>query len=336
MSNIELGFYLHDTLLANLNREPSSTPERFSDLCARFKEQFIASEPERAQRFNEEEDAFRESCYKRWRSGLDLLQVFRQFCIEAGTLFQKEICRHEDYRSDPLLGVLMRQHANACRIMGEVEALLRSGYPDGALARWLTLHETAVTSILVRRFGRSAAEDFVRCGLMEIVRGMEGYEESLKDRGRIPFSHAKFDVAKRTCEKAGSDKASSPSASAWAVPHADTERFEQLQESAGLGEWKDAYKWASQNVHANYREMRTLLGMAEAGEDGLLVGSSDSGFAAPARFSAIALAQTTSTFITCYMDEEDCPIDFTCVSVALPTIDHLVREIERRFAETEN
>ena len=191
---------LRDVLGAISNDGPSTT-EHVDELCSRFIESFRASESEQTDHFNREERGFRERCYKQWRSGLDLLQVFRHFCAEVGSLFQKEFCRYGQYRHDPLLGVLMRQHANACRIAGEVEALLRCGYPDGALARWRTLHEIAVSSILIRKFGMAAAEDFVRYGLVEAAKGMEAYQETADAMGRVPYVSHEIDAARKVRDR---------------------------------------------------------------------------------------------------------------------------------------
>ena len=73
--------------------------------------------------------------------------------------------------------------------------------------------------------------------------------------------------------------------------------------------------------------------MSEAAEDGLLAGPSDSGFTEPAHFSAIALAQTTSAFLICYIEDEDCPMDFTLTCVAVKAIDHMVEDIGARFLD---
>ena len=334
MSNQDIGANLREMLLA-MSNGGSPTTDHINELCSRFTESFLASEAPQVDHFNKEEQDFRKCCYERWKPCFDLLHVFRYFCIEVGSLFQKEFCRYKQYQHDPLLGVLMRQHALSCRITGEVESLLRSGYPDGALSRWRTLHEIAVTSILIHKFGTPAAEDFIRFGFVESVKGMEAYQETANAMGRVPFSDAEIDSAKRTRDEILAANNHLKSRSGWALPHVCSSRFEKLQKAAKLEKWKNDYKWASQNIHTTYRETRALLGMSEAAEDGLLVGPSNSGLAEPMHFSAIALAQTTSAFISCYMDEEHCPIDFTLSCVALKTIDHVVKEIGKRLLDVE-
>ena len=308
MSTTAIVTRLHDMLLTISNGEPPAT-EHVEELCSQFIESVRKAGAEQIEQFNQQERDFRARCYKRWRRGFDLLQAFRHFCVEVGCLFQKEFCQYEQYRHDPLLGVLMRQHAYACRVTGEVEALLRGGYPDGALARWRSLHEIAVTSILIRRHGKDAAEDFIRCGWVEAIKGMEAYQETAAAMGREPYPDAELDAARKVRDQLVSANEALDSSSGWARRHVGGARFvKHLQKAAELGKWEHDYKWASQNVHATYRELGALLGMSEAAEDVLLAGPSDSGFAEPAHFSAIALAQTTSAFLTCYIEDEDCPM----------------------------
>ena len=320
-------------LLQELSNGKSRTPDHLDDLCRDFREQLLSSEEDRVEHFNREDDGFRDRCYRKWKSGFDLIRLFRYFCIEIGSIFQKEFCQYEAYLHDPLLGVLMRQHAHACRIMGEVEVLMRNGYSDGAFARWRTLHEIAVTSILIREHGRQMAEDFIRFGVVEAVKGMEAYQETAEDMEREPYAKAELDTARKIRDQILEKRGEFNGRGGWAIPYVNAGKFEKLQECAGLTKWKTDYKWASQNIHSNYREMRELLGMVDAKEDVLLTGPSNSGFTEPAHSSAIALGQVTSAFLTCHIDDDYCPIDFTFVSVCLPTMNFLIQEVGQRFIE---
>ena len=275
-------------------------------------------------------------CYKRWKTGFDLFQVFRHFSVEAGSLFQAEFCRHDHYEHDPLLGVLMRQHANACRIAGEVEAFV-----EGRISRRRAgemAYPPRDCGLQQSSYGSSAYPLRRTSFTLDFWKPSEGWGRIRRQPtqwGRIPFSNAEVEAAGKIRDKiiAGNEHLKNPSG--WTDRHVHATRFWKLQEAAGLERWKNDYKWASQNVHTNYREMRALLRMGEASEDGLLAGPSDSGFTDPAHFSAIALSQAASAFMTCYIDEEHCPIDFTLSCVTVKAMDHMVGEIGNRFFDVQ-
>ena len=94
----------------------------------------------------------------------------------------------------------------------------------------------------------------------------ETYKETAKAMGREPYQSAEMDAARKIRYQMVSANQDFKSRSGWARRYVDATRFENLQEAAELGRWKNDYKWASQNVHTTYRELRALLGMSEAAE----------------------------------------------------------------------
>lgn len=88
---------------------------------------------------------FEHRLYLRWRRALDLFEVVRTCCLEAGENF------YMDHRSeiDPKLSALTLLHARACLVASEVQGLLGTGHAAGAQARWRTLHELAVIAFLL-------------------------------------------------------------------------------------------------------------------------------------------------------------------------------------------
>lgn len=92
------------------------------------------SEVESIKKLVSDRNGFDKRTYQRWKEGFQKLEMLCSISLEAGMEFQKHFLTFPKFETDPLLGVLMRQHANACRITGEINVLLQAGYPDGALA----------------------------------------------------------------------------------------------------------------------------------------------------------------------------------------------------------
>ena len=83
-----------------------------------------------------------------WEDGLRLLEMMIVIATEAGDDFNSEFRPEAAKQRDFVFEVLTRLHARACQVASEVLTLIKSGYPDGAHARWRSLHEIAVVSIL--------------------------------------------------------------------------------------------------------------------------------------------------------------------------------------------
>lgn len=264
-------------------------------------EQMSASEDENVKELMRISEEFNQRNYLRWKDGFQKLEMLRQISIEAGMEFQKHFLTIPKYETDPLLGVLMRQHANACRIVGEIILLLKGGYPDGALARWRTLFEISVTCLVIKKYGRDAANDYIRHGRVKAVEGMEEYQKTAKEMNMQPYDENEISAAIALKDQISGGE----SHFHWAKKYAGFSKLEKLREDVGLGKWSHNYKLASRNVHADYSEMLSLLAMSDAKQDMLLVGQSNSGMVEPAHMTAITLAQITSAFLTAPIHEDN-------------------------------
>ena len=97
----------------------SSNYEEVLNLAAEKLYKLLSTkETENVYNLNKENEKFVDRNYERWLPGFQKLEMLRQVSIEAGITFQKQLLQYPIYNTDPLLGVLMRQHANASRITG--------------------------------------------------------------------------------------------------------------------------------------------------------------------------------------------------------------------------
>lgn len=238
--------------------------------------------------------------FTRWEAGLDQLELLYITSQEAAHSFQEHYISFPELENDPLLGVLMRLHANALRITSEIIHLIKGGYADGALARWRSLFEISVTSLIIHKYGRQAAIDYIKHGNIKTVEGIEEYQKTAEKMNLEPYSQDEIEQAIALKETLSEGDGYWH----WARKHTGFAKLEKLRELVGLGHWSHNYKLASRNIHADYSEMRSLLGMEEATEDLLLVGQSNSGMTLPAHITSIMLNQITMCFITAYINEE--------------------------------
>lgn len=274
---------------------------------------------------------FEKRNYKRWDIGFQKLEMLREISLEAGIEFQNSFLTDKRYKNDPLLGVLMRQHANACRVSGEIILLLKGGYADGALARWRTLFEISVNCLVLRKYGREAAEDYIKHGQVKAFESMEEYQKTADAMKREPYLNEHLILAKQIKEQMTSGETHFH----WAKKYAGFSKLDKLREDIGLDKWSFDYKHASRNIHADYYEMLSLLAMSEAKQDMLLAGQSNSGMVEPAHMTAITLAQITVAFLTTYL-EEDNDLDYTVSTIFLILIQKYVDAVGKNMIDCIN
>jgi len=87
---------------------------------------------------------FEKRLAKRWKKPIELLEMFSIAAYEAGEEFNNEYREDASRNEDYVFAVLVKMHARACQIGLEILTLLKSGFADGAHARWRTLHEIVV------------------------------------------------------------------------------------------------------------------------------------------------------------------------------------------------
>ena len=168
----------------------------------RVTEKLIRTAPRMLRRHRRHQRAFERRLRKQWGEALDLYYAVGVAAEEAGATFDSThrptAVEHQDFVFEALTGL----HARACRTAFEVHRLLSSGFPKGALSRCRTLHQLAVTSIIIAEHGREAAYSDIaeRFLLHEVVMGYKDalvYQENCKTLGYEPFSDADMAEMKR-------------------------------------------------------------------------------------------------------------------------------------------
>lgn len=190
------------------------------------------------------------------------------------------------------------------------------------------MFEISVTCLVINKYGRDAAIDYIRHGKVKAVEGMEEYQKTAKEMNLQPYDDCELLAAMTLKDQILDGKKRFH----WAEKYAHCSKLEKLREDVGLGKWSHYYKLASRNVHADYSEMSSLFAMSDAKQDMLLVGQSNSGMAEPAHMTAITLAQITSAFLTAYIHKEN-KLDYTNTTYFLLLIQRYVDAVGESFSK---
>jgi hypothetical protein len=279
-----------------------------------------------ARRQTRERGGFERHLTKRWGSAIDRLRMTLTAAREFGESVNGSI-RGTESSSPYLVDVLTRLHARACQIAEEIICLLESGFSDGAMARWRTLHEISATAHLLSESGERLAVRYVEHEAIESFRAATDYRECSSRLGYVPMGNEEYEEVRRKrdsmIDRYGKDFSSQYG---WAaeVIGKPTPTLRDIQEAAGIDHFRPYYRMASHNVHANPMGIYFKLGLLDKTEV-LLAGRSSIGLAYPGHGCAISLMQVTTALCVLKPDLDSL--------VALRILGKLTDEVGTLFGE---
>lgn len=247
--------------------------------------------------------AFEKRCFKRWEPVLDLLEMMIVIVHEVSEETDKQYRPIAQEQDDVTFEALSQLQPRAILKAREIMCLLKSGFPDGALATWRSLHELAVTAHFISKHGNEIAYRYLASFYFAAKAAAISHNEKADRAGMEKFSQADLDELLATCDALKKEIGGSLKKDhEWArpalkLPDNSNIQFFHLEKDVGLDHWRPRFKWATQHIHAGHRPGNRLLGMVEAQKPLHLVGPSNSGFVDPVHMTAITLNLITSNFL---------------------------------------
>ncbi|HEY3294150.1 MAG TPA: DUF5677 domain-containing protein [bacterium] len=239
---------------------------------------------------------FRSRLNTRWHKPLDLLSMMlvlsKEFSEATGTRLQNE----QTELNGCLVASLVRLHARACQVGDEILTLLRSGFADGAMARWRSLYEIAVTAMLIQHGGEQRAERYLLHDAIQVFHGASLHQRFALRLGEVPFDESEMGHMERSYNEVKSRFGTAFLCQyGWASdgPKDMVRGFADVEKKLGLIHLRPYYKLASNNVHAKSRGVFHRLGVMH-GYDLLLTGPSNFGLADPGQCMALSLLHVTT------------------------------------------
>lgn len=282
-----------------------SMEDKIPDLLDQLSSQILVSmdRDRKSLLFDRETDrtGFERRLRQVWGQAFDDLEVLLASVQEIGGEFNHKERGCAASESDFVFEVVVRLHAKACQIFSEVVSLMKSGHADGAMARWRSLHEVVVVSMLVKSEGSDLAERYLLHDAIGSYRAAKVYAKHYEQLGLEPLSIEEVVELRQThdalVERFGKDFAGEYG---WAAEALKKTRpnFSDLELMVGLDHMRPYYRMASNNIHANPRGVFFSLGLTSEGTDVLLAGPSNAGLADPGDAAAISLYQATVTMLT--------------------------------------
>jgi len=199
----------------------------------------------------------------------------------------------DSVRDSALFKALLQLHGRSCRVACEIEALLRSGLPDGAFARWRTLHEIAVIALFMAQEGETVARSYLDHDIVKRYKLMLTHEKYAQTLGHQPPTEAErtavHDAYKTVVASHGAGFAEEYG---WAAAALNKPRpkFVDLERHVKLDRFRPYYSWSSSSVHAGSHGLAGFAGGFRLVRP-MPAGSTNQGLADPGQNTAISLSQ---------------------------------------------
>ncbi len=278
-------------------------------------------------RHRRDRKGFERRLNKRWKCPLDLLDLFITLNLEAGAEFNQKFRNEAVGSGDAVFEALTRLHARGCQVSGEVLALLRAGFADGAHARWRSLHEMSVVASLIQEHGQELAERYLLHETIQQYKLACEYQKYFDRLNHDPPSKENSDQLKvqrdeliaRFGEPFNGDYG-------WASSAIGSNRptMSDIEQHVQLDHMRPYYRMASDNVHPTSHGAYFRLGLHSSQEkEVLLTGPSNVGLANPGHSTAISLLQLSTTLLATESS-------FDCV-VTLKILTELTDEVGEAF-----
>ncbi|MDP8250855.1 DUF5677 domain-containing protein [Pseudochrobactrum saccharolyticum] len=244
--------------------------------------------------------AFEARNFQRWKPSFNHLETMCLLAREFGEMHGKSFKKNNPEASDNVMAALAQIFPRALLVSEEIICLLKGGFPDGALARWRSLHELAITAKYISKHGEEIATLYL-LSFHFLARNSARQMNEHSERANIdPISDEELKFLDERCEQAeaiiGRNIGTGPN-SEWPAINKKHSTFKKIEENVEMDHWRPRYKWATTYTHANYRPMEGLLGSTGRTEDGYLVGQSSLGYTDPFQMTAITLMQITATYL---------------------------------------
>lgn len=243
---------------------------------------------------------FRAFLHDVWGNALDALEIFIVFCVDLAE--EQFACRLTNIPNNKRM-VLARIHARCCQVSSEICTLLRSGFADGAHARWRTLHELVTVGEFLLDAPDEVAEMYIAHADVARAKEAEEFQKRQRSFGYEPISDVEMAELTAAKEEARSKFGTEFLKDyGWATQYLKKRynkkgrqtSFIDIESAVNESGLRNYYKLANRNIHAGFWGEQSRLGDDPNWKENiLLAGPSHFGLSIPAHNTAYSLGLLT-------------------------------------------
>lgn len=289
-----------------LNKSIETIANNLPNYSQRVMDQLIRSSEDMLDEQRRIKEEFEVRLYQRWKIPIDLLECLVKVSLESGQEHKDKLSKKTDNSNNFKHEAIIKLHARALQISNEILTLLKSGYADGANARWRSLHEIAVITFFLFDNNNEVSKRYLEHAAIKIFKEASDYRDVYKKLGHPPLEEEEFNKIKeekeRLCKKYGKEFKDDYG---WIPSSIIRDRnFKSLEKEVRLDKLRPYYHLSSSSVHGGAKGFHRL-GIMDGYQDKVfLVGPSNYGLADPLQNTAISLSHVSFCLLALKPDFE--------------------------------
>jgi hypothetical protein len=267
-----------------------------------------------------------------WKEPFELYESLIYISQEIGIEFNQEFGPDAAKNGDLVFYSLIRLHGRACQTALEILVLMQKGFPDGALARWRTLHEIVVFSAFIQKNGQNTAERYLRHEAVHSYKSIKEYliDAELYKKHKKALSESLLSIREmkkieklvnKLCDENYGKKFKGDYG--WVADILSEPSYSNIEKSVNLDHLNPYHKMANISVHGGSKGIRTFL--STPNKNVIPMGPSNMGMSEPGQLAAISLLQMNNILL----ETRPCIKHYADIS----TLKKLVKKIKSSFVK---
>jgi hypothetical protein len=233
---------------------------------------------------------FERSLYIRWKKAIDLFELIILTSRELGDTKLQILTENKKKLSQKDLA-LIKIHSRSVQVANEILVLIKSGFADGANARWRSLHELAIISLFLNSNETIVSKRYLDHSTITSYKRAMLYNEHYDKLGYVPIDRKELNALERKkislCQKY---KDNFYEDYGWIPKDIIKKRtFKDLERYVDFDKFRPFYNLSCAAVHGGSSGFYRLGLTDEYQEKVLLSGPTNYGFADPLQNSSISL-----------------------------------------------
>jgi len=252
---------------------------------------------------------FENRLYQRWEKPIDWLECLIKISLESGEGHSNKLAKTTDNANNFKRTALINIHARALHIANEILILLKTGYADGANARWRSLHELAIISLFLSKENNEISERYLDYANVRAYKEAKNYRVHYRKLGYKALDLRIVRKIERRVntldQKYGDDFGNTSRDYNW-IPRSilNNRNFTELENHVKVSHLHPFYNLSCDNIHGGSKGFYRLGLMDKSQNKILLAGASNYGLADPLQNTAISLLHINVSLLTIEPDFE--------------------------------